>query len=189
MGSGCDKTKRDYNLCKESAALWCTPTISRRFFDRFTGQSSKVSLSNFSLFCGFLENLARLSLVFIFKKLSAHDFLAFRVIWKQACRLDFSIFLRPCFYDQTSSGRWNFFALLWYIFFSWFLLLSIYKKTSESIRPFCRRNPTWVNNLKWQVKTLSHKLLWLLLISKILKIFPARVRRCSMSLWISAVCL
>ena len=41
---------------------------------------SKVSLSNFSLFCGFLENLARLSLVFIFKKLSAHDFLAFRVI-------------------------------------------------------------------------------------------------------------
>ena len=33
-----------------------------------------------SLFCGFLENLARLSLVFIFKKLLAHDFLAFRVI-------------------------------------------------------------------------------------------------------------
>ena len=42
--------------------------------------SSKVSLSNFSLFFGFLENLPRLSLVFIFKKLSAHDFLAFRVI-------------------------------------------------------------------------------------------------------------
>ena len=34
----------------------------------------------FLLFCGFLENLAGLSLVFIFKKLSAHDFLAFRVI-------------------------------------------------------------------------------------------------------------
>ena len=33
-----------------------------------------------SLFCGFLENLARLLLVFIFKKLLAHDFLAFRVI-------------------------------------------------------------------------------------------------------------
>ena len=43
-------------------------------------ESSKVSLSNFSLFCGFLENLARLSLVFICKKLSAHDSLAFRVI-------------------------------------------------------------------------------------------------------------
>ena len=40
----------------------------------------EVSLSNFSLFCEFLENLARLSLVFIFKKLSAHNFLAFRVI-------------------------------------------------------------------------------------------------------------
>ena len=40
----------------------------------------KVSLSNFSLFYGFLENPARLSLVFIFKQLSAHDFLAFRVI-------------------------------------------------------------------------------------------------------------
>ena len=54
--------------------------VHRRFSDRFTGWSFKVSLSNFSLFCGFLENLARLSLVFIFKKLSAHDFLAFRVI-------------------------------------------------------------------------------------------------------------
>ena len=42
--------------------------------------SFKVSLSNFSLFCEFLKNLARLSLVFIFEKLSAHDFLAFKVI-------------------------------------------------------------------------------------------------------------
>ena len=82
--------------------------MSRRFSDRFTAQSSKVSLSIFSLFCGFLENLARLSLVFVCKKLLAHDFLAFRVIWKQTCRLDFSIFLKPCFYGQTSSGRWNF---------------------------------------------------------------------------------
>ena len=57
--------------------------VHRQYLDvslTFTGQSSKVLLSNFSLFCGFLENLARLSLVFIFKKLSAHDFLAFRVI-------------------------------------------------------------------------------------------------------------
>ena len=102
---------------------------------------------NFSLFCGFLENLVRLSLVFIFKKLSAHDFLAFRVIWKQACRLDFSIFLKPCFYGQTSSGRWNIFGRL-YFFFLILASFHIYKKTSESIRPFCRRNPTWVNNLK-----------------------------------------
>ena len=80
----------------------------------------------------------------IFKKLSAHDFLAFRVIWKQACRLDFSIFLKPCFYGQTSSGRWIF--LHGYdIFLSLFLLLSVYKKTSESIRPFCRHESTTLN--------------------------------------------
>ena len=36
-GSVCDKRKRDYNLCIESATLRCTPTISRRFSDRFTG--------------------------------------------------------------------------------------------------------------------------------------------------------
>ena len=33
-----------------------------------------------TMFCGFLQNLARLSSVFIFKKLSANDFLVFRVI-------------------------------------------------------------------------------------------------------------
>ena len=93
--------------------------VRRQYLDVFlTDSQPRVpSLSNFSLFCGFLENLARLSLVFIFKKLSAHDFLAFRVIWKQTCRLDFSIFLKQCFYGQTSSGRWNFFARLWCIFF------------------------------------------------------------------------
>ena len=73
-----------------------------------------------------IENLAWLSLGFIFKKLSAHDFLAFRVIWKQAFRLDFSIFQKPCFYGQTSLWRWIF-ARLWYVF-SWFVVLSIYKK-------------------------------------------------------------
>ena len=89
-------------------------------------------------------NLARLSLVFIFK-ISAHDFLAFRVIWKQACLLDISILLKPCFYGQTSE-RWNFFARFMKFFF--LILASFHiQKTSESIRPFCRRNPTWVNNL------------------------------------------
>ena len=95
--------------------------VHRQYLDvSLTDSQARVSRFRcriFSLLCGFLENLARLSLVFIFEKLSAHDFLAFRVIWKQACRLDFSIFLKPCFYGQTSSGRWNFFARLWYIFF------------------------------------------------------------------------
>ena len=58
--------------------------VQRQYLDvSLTDSQARVSrclLSNFSLFCGFIENLARLSLVFIFKKLSAHDFLAFRVI-------------------------------------------------------------------------------------------------------------
>ena len=41
------------------------------------------------------------------------------------------------------------------IFFSWFLLLSIYKKISESIRPFCRKNPTWVNLIAGSLCSLS----------------------------------
>ena len=53
--------------------------VHRQYLD-VSLTDSKARVSNFSLFCGFLENLARLSLVLIFKKLSAHDFLAFRVI-------------------------------------------------------------------------------------------------------------
>ena len=35
--------------------------VHRQYLDvSLTGQNFKVSLSNFSLFCGFLENLARL---------------------------------------------------------------------------------------------------------------------------------
>ena len=40
----------------------------------------EASLSNFSLFCLFPQNLARLSSVSIFYKLSSDDCLAFRVI-------------------------------------------------------------------------------------------------------------
>ena len=58
--------------------------VHRQYLDvSLTDSQARVSrfrCRNFSLFCGFLENLARLSLAFIFKKLSAHDFLAFRVI-------------------------------------------------------------------------------------------------------------
>ena len=58
--------------------------VHRQYLDiSLTDSQARVSrfrCRNFSLFRGFLENLARLSLVFIFKKLSAHDFLAFRVI-------------------------------------------------------------------------------------------------------------
>ena len=125
----------------------------RQYLDVFLIDSqarvSRFWLSNFSLFCWFLENLAQLSSVFIFKKLSAHDFLAFRVTGKQACRLDFSIR-----FPKTVFLRWNLYRKVNFLhgydmyIFSWFLLLSIYKKTSESIRLFCRNNPTWVNNLK-----------------------------------------
>ena len=55
--------------------------VHRQYLDvSLTDSQARVSLSNFSLLCGFLENLARLSLVLIFRKLSAHYFLAFRVI-------------------------------------------------------------------------------------------------------------
>ena len=45
--------------------------VHRRFSDRFTGWSFKVSLSNFSLFCGFLENLADYHW-FLFLKIYRH---------------------------------------------------------------------------------------------------------------------
>ena len=63
-------------------------------------------------------------IVFYLKKPLAHDFLPFRVIWKQACRLDFQ---KSCFYGQTSIGRWIFCTVMIY-FFPWFLLLSIFRK-------------------------------------------------------------
>ena len=58
--------------------------VHRQYLDvSLTDSQAKVSRFRcriFHCFCGFLENLARLSLVFIFKKLSAHDFLAFSII-------------------------------------------------------------------------------------------------------------
>ena len=45
-----------------------------------TDLQARVSRFRCRTFHCFLEDLARLSLVFIFKKLLAHDFLAFRVI-------------------------------------------------------------------------------------------------------------
>ena len=132
-------------FCKDSAALWRTPTISRRFSDRFTGQSFEVSFSNFPLLCWFFENLALLSS--LFKKLPAIDFLAFRVIWKQAFRIRFLDISKTL--SLRSNPLTNVKFLQGYdILFSRFLLLSTYKETSESIRPFCRKNLTWVNNLK-----------------------------------------
>ena len=35
-GSGCDKRKKPYKLCKESAALWCGPAVSLDVSNRFT---------------------------------------------------------------------------------------------------------------------------------------------------------
>ena len=58
--------------------------VHRQYLDvSLTGSQARVSRFRCRIFhclCEFLENLARLSLVFIFKKLSAHDFLVFRVI-------------------------------------------------------------------------------------------------------------
>ena len=58
--------------------------VHRQYVDvSLTDSHARVSRFRcriFPLFCEFLENLARLSLVFIFKKLSAHNLLAFRVI-------------------------------------------------------------------------------------------------------------
>ena len=42
---------------------------------------------------------------FIFKKLSAHDFLAFRKFENKLFELDFSIFQKPCLYGQTPLRR------------------------------------------------------------------------------------
>ena len=54
--------------------------VHRQYLDvSLTDSQARVSRFRCRI-CGFLENLAGLSLVFIFKKLSAHDFLAFRVI-------------------------------------------------------------------------------------------------------------
>ena len=58
--------------------------VHRQYVDvSLTDSHARVSRFRgriFHYFFEFLENLARLSLVFIFKKLSAHNFLAFRVI-------------------------------------------------------------------------------------------------------------
>ena len=57
-----------------------TPAVSLDVSDRFTGWRFEVSLSNVSLFFLSSQNLARLSSVFIFYKLSSVDRLAFRYI-------------------------------------------------------------------------------------------------------------
>ena len=62
------------------AVLECTLPVSPDASYRFTGLSFEVSLSNFSLFYLFSKNLARLSLGFVFYKLSSGDCLAFKVI-------------------------------------------------------------------------------------------------------------
>ena len=59
----------------------------------------------FHCFVDFLENLARLSSSFIFKKLSTHDFLLSESFENKRFELDFSIFQKACFYGQTPLGR------------------------------------------------------------------------------------
>ena len=73
--------------------------------DRFTSWSFELSLSNFSLFCLFSQNLVRLLSGSILKKLFLAAVLNLESFQKNLFELDFSIFKKTLFYGQTFSGR------------------------------------------------------------------------------------
>ena len=79
--------------------------------------------------------------------MSAHISLHLESSENKLLELDFSIFQKRVFTVEPLR-KVNFFALLGHNFFSRFLLLSIYKKNSESIRPF-------VEKIRHELRTLS----------------------------------
>ena len=89
------------NFVKVSHSLMYTDSISRRF-DRFTGWSFEVSLSNFSLFCSFSQNLVRLSSFISYSLVTVLHLESFE---NTLLELDFSVSIKTCFYGQTFSGR------------------------------------------------------------------------------------
>ena len=81
-GLGCDKRKKFLNITNfvKNQPLF---DVHRRYLETFlTDLQAEVSgfTVEFSLFCLFSQNLARLSSGFIFYKLSSGDCLVFRVI-------------------------------------------------------------------------------------------------------------
>ena len=80
-GSGCDKGKKNIKNFVKGQPL---SDVHRQYLKTFPidlqAQVSRFRFQSFSLFCLFSQNLARLSSVFIFYKLSLVDCLAFRVI-------------------------------------------------------------------------------------------------------------
>ena len=115
--------------------------VHRQFLQTFLidlqAEVSRFLCRIFTVFL-FSQNLARLSSVFIFYKLSSGDCLAFRVILKQPFRIRFPDILKTYFYGQTFSGS-EFFCTVMGKFFSRFLLLSIYQSTSEGTKPCFRK--------------------------------------------------
>ena len=93
--------------------------VSLDVFDRFTGRNFEVTLSNFSLFCLFSQNLARLSGFIFYKSFISYPLVIFLHLWSfenNLSKLDFSISKETCFYGQTFSGTLIFCTDMKYVF-------------------------------------------------------------------------
>ena len=99
--------------------------------------------------------------------------LAFRVILKERFELEFSISKKPCFYGQTLHG--------YEIFFSRFLLFSMYKNTSESISPCFGKT----SNMSQQLWTVFNECCYecVIILQLIRTGFPAFWLANSQSVW------
>ena len=88
-----------------------------------------------------------------------HWFLSLKSYWlmiflhlesfvNKAFRIRFLNISKSVFLRSNPPRKVNFFAQLGILFFEILAPFHI-QETSESIRPFCQKNPTRVNNLKW----------------------------------------